>query len=152
MKIQEYLKSEGVYFSEHDHAPAYTAQEIAAEEHVSGDMMAKPVMVRADDGYAMCVLPASYKLDTQKVRSVLKVKSVRLADEQELAKLFPEAEVGAESPFGNLHKMRVILDQHLARKEQICFQADSHRKAIRMSVKDYIRLVRPEIEDIAVHL
>ena len=95
MKIQEYLQRENVAFESHDHAPAYTAQEVAAEEHISGYMLAKTVLVRADERYVLCVLPASMKLDMEKVSGVLKADQVFLADETDLAKLFPDTEVGA---------------------------------------------------------
>ncbi len=152
MKISEYLKDRGVYFSMHEHPPAYTAQEVAAEEHVSGNMLAKAVIVRAGDRFAMCVIPASFKLDMTKAAECLGAKSIRLADETELAKLFPDTEVGAEPPFGNLYHLRTLVDEHLAADEEIVFQAGSHRHAIRMKFADYASLCEPNVADLAVHL
>ena len=152
MKISSYLKEQGVYFSMHEHPPAYTAQEVAAEEHVSGDILAKTVILRAGDNYAMFVLPASYKLDMRKAAKALGAKKVRLADEGELAKLFPDSEVGAEPPFGNLYEIPTLVDQHLADDEEIVFQAGSHRQAIRMKYADYASLAQPKTADLAVHL
>ena len=153
MAISEYLKQKGVYFSLHEHPPAYTAQEVAAEEHISGDMLAKPVLVRTDKKqYVMCVLPASYKLDMGKVASKLAVKSVRLADETEMAKLFPDVEVGSEPPFGNLYEMTTLVDEHLAQDDEIAFQAGSHRHVIRMKYTDYAAIAEPKVADLAVHL
>ena len=152
MKISSYLKEQGVYFSMHEHPPAYTAQEVAAEEHVSGNILAKTVIVHAGDGYAMLVLPASYKLDMRKAAKALGAKKVRLADETELAKLFPDSEVGAEPPFGNLYQLPTLVDEHLAADEEIVFQAGSHRQAIRMKYADYAALVQPKTADLAVHL
>jgi Ala-tRNA(Pro) deacylase len=152
MKISEYLKEKGVYFSVHEHPPAYTAQEVAAEEHVSGKMMAKAVVVRTDDNYAMCVLPANSKLDMDKVAKAAGVKSVRLADETEMAKLFPDVEVGAEPPFGNLYDLATIVDEHLAAGDEIVFQAGSHRQAIRMKYADYESLAEPKVADLVAQL
>ena len=152
MKVQEYLEQKGVFYSEFEHRPAYTAQEIAAEEHVSGDILAKPVVVRADGSYAMCVVPASYKLDMRKVADVLHTRSAALADETELARLFPDSEVGAEPPFGNLYNLPTLVDEHLAQDEEIVFQAGSHRSAIRMSFNDYAQVTHPSVADLAVHL
>jgi Ala-tRNA(Pro) deacylase len=152
MKISEYLKENGVYFSIHEHSPAYTAQEVAAEEHVSGNLLAKAVVVSAGERYVMCVVPASYKVDMKKVAKKLGVKSVRLADETELAKLFPDAEVGAEPPFGNLYDLTTLVDEHLAADDEIMFQAGSHRHAIRMKYADYASLAEPDVADLAIHL
>ncbi len=152
MKISEYLKENGVYFSMHEHPPAYTAQEVAAEEHVSGNLLAKAVVISAGDRYVMCVVPASYKVDMKKAAKKLGVKSVRLADETELAKLFPDVEVGAEPPFGNLYDLTTLVDEHLAADDEIMFQAGSHRHAIRMKYADYASLTEPDVADLAVHL
>ncbi len=152
MKISEYLKENGVYFSMHEHPPAYTAQEVAAEEHVSGNLLAKAVVVSAGDRYVMCVVPASYKVDMKKAAKKLGVKSVRLADETELAKLFPDVEVGAEPPFGNLYDLTTLVDEHLAADDEIMFQAGSHRHAIRMKYADYASLTEPDVADLAIHL
>ncbi len=148
MKIQEYLQRENVAYETHQHAPAYTAQEVAAEEHISGYMLAKAVLVRADSNYVLCVLPASMKLDMNKVADVLKSQEVYLADETDLAKLFPDAEVGAEPPFGNLYDLPTLVDECLAEDTEIVFQAGTHREIIRMRFEDYQRLVDPDVADI----
>jgi len=152
MKILDYLKEHGVAFEVRMHAPAYTAQEVAAEEHVSGNELAKAVTVKADENFLLCVLPASYKLDMKKVARAANAKKVRLADETEMAKLFPDSEVGAEPPFGNLYNLPTFVDEHLAGDKEIVFQAGTHRDAIRMSYADYARLARPTVTDLAVHL
>ena len=152
MKVEEYLKKQGVAYELREHPPAYTAQELAAEEHVSGNMFAKAVVVRADKGHAVCALPASCKLDMKKLGKVLKSKKVRLADETEMAELFPDCEVGAEPPFGNLYDLPTVVDEHLAQDEEIVFQAGTHRQAIKMKYADYAAIVEPTVADVAVHL
>ena len=152
MKINDFLKERGVHFSVHEHPPTYTAQEVAAEEHISGDMLAKAVIVKAGDEHVMCVLSASYKLDMDKVADFLGVKSVRLADEGEMAELFPDVEVGSEPPFGNLYDLTTLVDEHLTADDEIVFQAGSHRQVIRMTYADYAGLAKPEVADLAVHL
>lgn len=152
MKIAEFLKEKAVSFESHEHIPAYTAQEVAAEEHVSGKILAKAVVVFSDKDYAMCVLPASLKLDLDKVAKALKAKAVRLADEPEMVTLFPDVEVGAEPPFGNLYDMTTLVDTRLAEDDEIVFQGGTHRTAIRMKYGDYAKLAQPIVTDIAVHL
>jgi Ala-tRNA(Pro) deacylase len=152
MKLQDYLKENGVAFQTHDHPPAYTAQEVAAEEHVSGNILAKSVVVSADGKFALCVVQASRKLDMAKIAKAAKAKKVRLADEAEMAKLFPDVEVGAEPPFGNLYALPTLVDANLAADEEIVFQGGSHRQAIRMKYADYARLVKPTVCDLAAHL
>ena len=138
MKIQDYLSEKGVPFTRHEHRLAYTAQEVAAEEHVTGRKVAQPVIVGCEDGFAMCVVPADRRLDLAK------------AAEDELATMFPDAEIGAEAPFGSPFDLPTVVDDHLARHDEIVFQADSHREAIHMAFSDYEALEDPRIEDIAL--
>jgi len=152
MNVQEYLKQKGVAFEVHQHRAVYTAQEVAAEEHVSGDRTAKAVVVQADGKFVMCVLPASYKLNMERVSAALKAKKVRLADEGELAKLFPDTEVGAEPPIGAMYDLPTLADEHLGKSEQIVFQAGTHREAVRMKYTDWAKLASPTVTDLAVHL
>ena len=152
MDIGQYLSEHGVTLTRHEHRPAYTAQEVAAEEHISGNMLAKPVLVRADDHYALCVLPASCKLDMAKVAQATHADNVRLADEGELAKVFPDVEVGAEPPFGGLYNIETMVDERLSEQPEIAFQAGTHHSTIRMSWMDYASLVQPNTADLSVHL
>ncbi len=152
MEIGQYLSEKGVSFELHDHPPAYTAQEVAKEEHVSGRMFAKAVLVHDQDGYVLCVLPASRTLDMNKVAKVLKTVQARLADEFEMAKVFPDTEVGAEPPFGNLYDIRTYVDEHLAEERDIVFQAGTHRQAIRMTYADYAALAKPVVKDLTARV
>ena len=150
MTVAEYLQSRDVWFSTHTHDPAYTAQEVAATQHVNGQYVAKSVVVRTGDGWALCVLPAPRKLDFQKAATALKTRELRLAHETELAKLFPDVEVGAEPPFGNLYDMPTLVDEALTVDEEIVFPAGTHRESLRMKYADYARLVQPTVADLAV--
>jgi len=148
MDIQNYLSSHNVTFTSHEHPPAYTSQEVAACEHVSGKMVAKTVVVRHDGHYAMCVLPADAMLDMKRTARAFGTDTIELADETEMAGLFPDEEIGAEPPFGNLYDMQTLVDCHLAEDDEIVFQAGNHRRAIRMRYDDYARLAQPRLDSI----
>ena len=152
MKADQYLREQGVTFGKHTHSPVYTAQELAAEEHIPGRNVAKAVIVMADGRYVMCVLPACYKVDLGKVREILQADHCRLAEAEEMAELFPDTEIGAEPPFGNLYDMPTLVERHLAEDEQIAFAAGSHKEAIEMGYADYDRLVGPQVADFSMHL
>jgi Ala-tRNA(Pro) deacylase len=152
MDVCEYLSEEGVNYVADEHPPAYTAQEVAASEHISGDMMAKPVIVYDGGEYVMCVLPASYRLNFDKVSKTLKAIDLRLASEEEMGEIFDDCELGAEPPFGNLYRMDTFVDTHLAEDEEIVFQAGSHRRSVRMRYADYQALAKPKVADLAEHI
>ena len=152
MDIPEFLTDAGVKFEVHQHDPAYTAQQMAATEHVSGDAVAKPVVVYAGKKYVLCVLPASCKVDLRRLGKALKTRQCRLAEESELGALFPDVEVGAEGPFGGPYGLETLVDTRLTACETIAFTAGDHRKTVRMSYDDYARLAAPTVADFSVHL
>jgi Ala-tRNA(Pro) deacylase len=147
MDIHEFLKQNHVEFVLHDHAPAYTAQMVAAEEHVTGHEVAKVVIVKGEGKLYMCVVPAPRMVDMRKVGRITGAKDVRLADEAETSSIFPDVEVGAEPPFGNLYDLPTLVDRRLAQRDQIVFQGGSHREAVRVRYTDYAQLARPREAD-----
>jgi Ala-tRNA(Pro) deacylase len=70
-------------------------------------------------------------------------KNVVLADESEFKDRFPDCEIGAMPPFGNLYDMDVYVEKSLADDEYICFNAGSHTELFRLAYRDYERLVNP---------
>ena len=112
-RLREFLDSHGVKYFVVSHSPAYTAQEIAAAAHVPGKELAKTVMVNIAGKMAMVVLPASRQLDFERLRRVSATREVELASEEEFAGLFPECEIGAMPPFGNLYGMEVYVSEEL---------------------------------------
>ena len=149
MDIKEYLRANGVPFDVRTHPAKYTAQEVAAAEHVPGRMLAKVVILKADQRHVMAVLPATETVDLDKAAEVLGARNVALADEYEMCRLFPDCEPGAEPPFGNLYDIEVVVERELAMQENIVFQAGTHREALQMKYADYHRLTNPKIADFA---
>lgn len=150
-RLEDYLKKNNAKYREVVHLESYTAQETAEAMHIHGKDLAKPVMIKADGGYVMAVVPASWKVDFGKLKGVLKKTDVRLATEEEFRKLFPDCEPGAEPPFGNLYDIDTFVDRSLAADEHIYFNAGTHYQAVEITYKDFERLVRPRIADFAAH-
>ena len=131
------------------HSPAYTAQDVANVEHISGYDVAKVVLAVVDDRLVMLVLPAPYRVDPDLLRGGLQARTVRLAEEREFADVFPDCETGAMPPFGSLYGVKVYVDPGLSAHPQITFNAGSHRETITIPLADYIRLVRPTVLPLA---
>jgi Ala-tRNA(Pro) deacylase len=148
-KLREFLDKEQVKYVAIQHSPAYTAQEIAASAHVRGKELAKTVIVTFDGRMAMAVLPASRKVGFDLLRTAAGANNVQLASEQAFRDMFPGCEVGAMPPFGNLYGMDVYVSKSLAQDEEIAFNAGSHVELIRMAYKDFERLVKPKVAQIA---
>lgn len=142
-KIKEFLNSKKVKYVIMQHSPAYTAQEIAAAAHISGKELAKTVMIKIEGKLAMAVLPASYKISFDQLKAALEVSDVKLAYEQEFMDKFPDCEVGAMPPFGNLYGFDVYVAESLAEDEEIAFNACSHTELVKMRFDDFEKLVKP---------
>jgi Ala-tRNA(Pro) deacylase len=143
--VKNYLDLKHVPYEHHVHATALTAQQLAAAERIPGDLVAKTVVVKADDQFVLAVLPASRKVDLPSLREALSARELELATEFEFQELFPDADVGAMPPFGNLYELPVCADESLARDEEIVFNAGTHEDAIRMRYADFSRLVQPKL-------
>ena len=146
-KLKEFLDNNKVKYVAITHSRAYTAQEIAASAHIKGMELAKTVMVKLDGKMAMAVLPASHKIIFARLEKAAGVKKVELASEQEFKDKFPDCEVGAMPPFGNLYDMDVFVSDSLTADEEIAFNAGSHTELIRLPYRDLQRLVKPKVAD-----
>jgi Ala-tRNA(Pro) deacylase len=152
MGVAEFLEEAGVRYEVTEHEAAFTAQQMASVEHEPGQYVAKPVIIKADDKYVMCVLSACYKIDLRALKKQLGAKKVELAEENEIEKLFPDCELGAEPPFGNLYALPTYMDKALEEDDHIMFQGGSHEKAIRMNMDDYRKLVAPQVLEFSYHM
>src|SRR5574341_670347 len=98
-RLERYFRENGVKYEVQSHPEVYTAQEVAAVEHIPGRSMAKVVMAMVDGTLTALVLPAPSRVDIPKVKAALGAKDARLAREQEFSTVFPDCEVGAMPPF-----------------------------------------------------
>ncbi len=144
-KLKNFLDENHVRYVTIKHSSAFTAQEIAASAHVAGKELAKTVMIVVNGKMAMAVLPASYQIDFDVLKELLGTKNVTLASEFDFKNLFPDCELGAMPPFGNLYGMEVYAAESLNENEEIAFNAGSHTELIRLKYSDYKQLVQPKI-------
>jgi Ala-tRNA(Pro) deacylase len=144
-RLLAYLDENQVKYTHHSHPTAYTARDVASVEHVPAHRVAKVVVFLSENGYGMAVLPGDYTLDLQGLRALMGVARLRLATESELNDLFPDCELGAMAPFGNMSGLPVFVDGSLAGEEMIAFNAGTHQDVLHMRFEDYQRLAQPSI-------
>jgi Ala-tRNA(Pro) deacylase len=144
-KLKELLDEAKVSYEVYNHPLAYTAQEIAAQQHFSGKEMAKVVMLEVDGLLVMGVIPGSQKINLNTAKASLGAKAVRLATEDEFISRFPECEIGAMPPFGNLFGLPVFVDPALEKDESIYFNAGNHVQTLRLLYRDFAKLVKPRL-------
>jgi Ala-tRNA(Pro) deacylase len=144
-KLKEFLDTNNVKYVSITHSKAYTAQEVAASAHVPGRALAKVVIVELDGEMAMAVLPANRKVVLQDLREITGRDQVCFVAEEKFKDRFPDCEIGAMPPFGNLYGMTVYAAESLADNAEIAFNAGSHEEIIKLSYEDFARLVQPRV-------
>lgn len=150
VRLKKFLDDNMVGYDVVQHDPAFTAQELAARMHVPGREFVKVVVVKMDGGYALAAVPAHRRVDLKGLAKVAGVPRCQLAGEADFQQFFPDCEVGAMPPFGNLYNLPTYVDQEVAFNEVIVINAGTHAEAIRLRYGDLKRLVHPRVGKFAV--
>jgi len=145
----EYLNERRVHYSHSIHPRAQTALETAEAERMPAHEFAKTVVYFSNTGFGIAVVPADQFVDLAKLGRLLELSSIRLANEAELAALFPDCELGAMPPFGDACNLPVIVDAGIA-GDFIAFTVGTHRDIVRISFADFQRLAKPTVSSIAI--
>jgi Ala-tRNA(Pro) deacylase len=145
MKTKNLLDEKRIDYKVYPHEETTDAQHLAAALRVPGGNVLKTVLLRANGGYHyfVAVLPATERLNLRRVSESLGGADIHLATETEIADRCPDCEFGILPPFGSRFGMQTIVDESVLRLEDIFFQGDTHREAIRMKYGDYSRLEHP---------
>ena len=119
--LQRHLEGRGVGYEVLNHPTTGSSSETAQSAHVSGNRIAKTVVLRDGNGaggYLLAVLPASHHLSLDMIQSWLG-RPVALASEQEIGKLFPDCDLGAIPPMGEAYGLDVVLDESLTALDEV---------------------------------
>lgn len=150
VRLKKFLDDNLVGFDVVQHDPAFTAQELAARMHVPGREFVKVVVVKLNGAFALTAVPAHRRVDLKALARAAGVRKCSLATENEFQQLFPDCEVGAMPPFGNLYNLPTYVDQEVSYNEVIVINAGTHAEAIRVRYGDLKRLVQPRVGRFAV--
>jgi Cys-tRNA(Pro) deacylase len=143
------LEQAGIDFDVLEHARTMRAVDEAAALGVEAEEVAKTLVLVAPGGNVRAVVAASERIDVHKVAALLAVggKKVRLASEEDLARDYPEFELGAVPPFGG-REDRVLVDERLAGRDSVVVEAGSHDRSVRLNPADLVRLTGAQVADI----
>lgn len=143
--LKEHLDAHHIKYTTTNHSPAFTAMEVAQMAHIPGKQMAKVVIMRLNQRLTMMVLPANYRINSARMVQAMHTANLRIANENEFEHMFPDCELGAMPPFGNLYGMHTYVAQSLIQDKFITFSAGTHSQVMTMLTEDYLRLVEPHI-------
>lgn len=144
-RLHHFLDERHGHYTTLTHERTITADQTAHATHIGSRHFAKTVMLKVDGALAMMVMPATYRVDLLRLSRALAASLVELAEEAEFRDAFPDCELGAMPPFGNLYGMPVYVDSRLTGQADIAFNAGSHTDAVRMPYSEFERLAQPEV-------
>jgi len=144
-----FLEAAGIDFDVLEHAHTERAADEAAALGIGSEEVAKTLVLVTSTGNVRGVLAASERIDFHKVAAVLGIggKKVQLASEDDLARDYPDFELGAVPPFGG-REDQVIVDERLAGRDSVVVEAGSHHRSVRLKAVDLMRLTRAQVADI----
>lgn len=138
MTVQQYLEERDVDYDVVAHHPTQSSIETAHASHVSGDRIAKGVVLETEDGYMLAILPASRHVRLGQLRAYLN-GPVELATEEEIAALFADCETGAVPAVGGAYGLAVIVDESLAEQPDVYFEAGDHATLVHLTAEGFRR-------------
>jgi Ala-tRNA(Pro) deacylase len=151
-RARRLLENNGVAYETLPHREAFTAQGVASVVHVSGWVLAKVLVVRAaGEGPVMVVLPASCRLDPAALGHAMGKAGLALVPEDEIRTLFPDCEIGAMPPFGQLYGLPVWVDACFPKAGEFAFQAGNHHEVVRLRYVDFEKLSHPTVAEFCRH-
>jgi Ala-tRNA(Pro) deacylase len=147
--VTGFLDQAGVDHDLLEHAHTERAADEAAALGIAPEEVAKTLVLVTPSGNVRAVLAATERVDLHKIAGVLGVggKKVHLASEEDLARDYPDFELGAVPPFGG-REDQVIVDDRLAERDSVVLEAGTHEQSVRLKAADLVRLTRAQVADI----
>ena len=139
-KLSDYLSRAGVPYEVLSHAPTKTSSETAEVAHVTGERVAKAVVLHDERGYVLAVVPSSHRVELDSLQSLLK-RRLSLATEGEIAGLFPDCERGAVPALGAAYGLGTVVDDSLKTQPDVYFEAGDHRTLVHVNASDFASLL-----------
>ncbi|WP_126456976.1 aminoacyl-tRNA deacylase [Sulfuriflexus mobilis] len=134
--LERYLQNQDIAFDVLHHNKSHSSLETASSAHISGDYVAKTVILEDDAGYVMVVVPASHQLDMARVHEQMS-RPLTLATENELPRLFSDCELGAIPPIGDAYGIETLVDDSLAEQPDIYFEGGDHEVLVHVDAENF---------------
>jgi Ala-tRNA(Pro) deacylase len=147
-RLTRWLHERGASFRLLEHAPVFTSEEAARVRGTPIEAGAKALVLRAEERTVHVVLSGNRKVDNAQLRAILGTRTLRFATPEELLAL-TGCTPGAVPPFGNLFGLPVLVDEELAKREDIAFNAGSNTVSIVMRCADFLRLSEAKVHKLA---
>lgn len=137
--LAKFLEAKNVAYDVLAHDPTQDSLHTAHASHIPGDCLAKAVLLRDEQGYALAILPASHRLRLSDLKRQFG-DDVELASEREIAELFADCACGAVPAIGECYGLDVVVDDDIDAQPEIYFEAGDHATLVHMSHAEFAGL------------
>jgi Ala-tRNA(Pro) deacylase len=137
--LHRYLATENIQYDEIPHDPTMSSTRTAEACHVSGDRLAKAVVLRRDGRYMLAVVPASHHLKLSELRARLG-GDIDIANKTEINRLFADCAQGAVPPIGTCYGLDLIVDDSIQTQPEVYMEAGDHKTLLHLSQAQFGRL------------
>lgn len=139
MTVQEYLESRAILFEVIEHSHTDSAMRAAQAAHIPGDQMAKPVLLGDDSSYLLAVVPATHRLDLDRLNQ-LTARSLVIMNEDEMEVAFSDCDRGALPAIGEPYGIDTVVDTALLKAEDVYFEFGDHEHLIHLKGDEFRKL------------
>jgi len=137
--LHQYLAAENIEYDEIPHVLTMSSARTAQACHVSGDRLAKAIVLRRDGGYMLAVLPASHHLRLADLKARFG-DDIDMARESEIGQLFADCVHGAVPAAGICYGLDVIVDDSVQMQPEIYIEAGDHETLLHLGQAQFARL------------
>jgi Ala-tRNA(Pro) deacylase len=137
--LQKYLAAENIQYEEIQHEPTMSSTRTAEASHISGDRLAKGIVLRRDGEYILAVVPASHHLRLSELRTTLG-ENVDIANETEINQLFRDCAHGAIPAIGKCYGLDIVVDDSIETQPEIYMEAGDHETLLHLTHEQFARL------------
>ncbi|HUD06835.1 MAG TPA: YbaK/EbsC family protein [Candidatus Saccharimonadales bacterium] len=148
LEIKKLLTDNNIIYEEIEHEPVFTSEQAAKVRGLSPDEGAKSLLLKSSSDFILAILPGNKKLDSKKLKNLIKTKNIRFASPEEVEAVM-HCKIGSCYPFGNIIKVITIADSSMAALGNMSFNPGVHDKSIKIKWSDYNSLVNPYLSDIS---
>ncbi len=134
--LQDFLESRGIAYDVVEHAHTDSAVRAAKAAHLPGDQVAKPVLLGDEHSYLLAVIPASHRLELDRLNQVM-ARSLEILPEDEVEATFVDCERGAIPAVGEPYGIDVVVDPALIHQSDVYFESGDHEHLIHMLGEDF---------------
>jgi Ala-tRNA(Pro) deacylase len=138
-RLQRYLATENIQYDVIPHESTISSARTAEACRISGDCLAKGIVLRRESGYMLAVLPASHQIRLSDLKNQLG-DNVEMAKEAEIDQLFPDCVHGAVPPVGQCYGLSLVVDDGIEAQPEIYMEAGDHETLLHMSHAQFAHL------------